>query len=157
MNKDIDKKIEINIRELYGDDEGAKAFFDWAAARRNDAAETSIDRVSQVANINRQEANRLLRSLSDAGCGEYIIGRKGWKTRIRWAYSLLSLGRAASGENVELQEVDPELEADVTDQVASSPSGDSTAPQRLTIAEAKRGLAEAFGITADKIEIVIRA
>ena len=156
MNANIDKNMEIAIREVYQEDENAKAFFDWAAERKNDAAETSIDRISQVANISRQQANELAKSLSDAGCGEYVIGRRGWKTRVRWDYSLRSLGKAAKGEDVELEEVDPELEADVSDQVANL-TQDGVEGQRMSIADAKRRLAETFGVSPEAIEITIRA
>src|SRR6266581_3345598 len=87
MNKKIDGRLVTELRQLYRQDGAARALLDWAARRTNDSAETSLDRVMRVAQIGRSEAVELARTLGEIGCGEFIVGRKGWKSRIRWSYS----------------------------------------------------------------------
>jgi len=155
MNKKIDGRLVAELRQLYREDGAARALLDWAARRTNDSAETSLDRVMRVAQIGRSEAVDLARTLGEIGCGEFIVGRKGWKSRIRWSYSLVSLGLAAQGQTAELKEVDPELAEDAVDQQQPL-TGDAPGDRALTIAEAKRGLAATFGVSPDSVDIVIR-
>jgi len=155
MNKHIDERLVSELRNFYRDDEGGKALFDWAAGRTNDAAETSLERLMQVTQITRSEAVELARALNEIGCGDFLVGRKGWKSRIRWTYSLRSLGQAAQGHTTELKEVDPEVTGDAVDQ--QQPLANETRGERpLTIIEAKRGLAAMFGVNPEAIDIVIR-
>lgn len=156
MNTPIDNNITKVIRDLYQKDSGARALFDWAANRKNDAAETNVERIIQVASISHQEANELAKNLRDAGCGEYIIGRKGWKTRVRWLFGLRSLGQAARGQG-KLEEVDPELVEDVSDKPGNLVSSEKFTQPQLSISEAKERLAQTFGVSPDAIEITIRA
>lgn len=157
MNRKVDRSLNNAIRSVYEEIEGGRIFLDWAAARTNDAAETSIDRMTQVADISRFQAIELAKALCAAGCGEYIIGRKGWKTRVRWSFSLRSIGKAATGETVELEELDPELVEDVSDQLGGGSIDGGGTSQPLSIAEAKRRLAETFGVLPEAIEITVRA
>jgi hypothetical protein len=145
------------IRDLYQHNESARAFFDRAAERKNDVAETFIQRIAQMADVSHYEAVRLARLLEDAGCGKLIVGRKGGRTRFRWYYGLPALGKVARNEpEATLQDVDPDV---MEDQRGGATAADDEPATRsgLTIAEAKRRLAESLGITPDKIEIHIRA
>ena len=156
MDKAKNDRVRNSIRELYQDNESAKAFFDRAAARKNDVRETVIQRIAQMAGAGHFEAVKLARLLDEAGCGKMIVGRKGGKTRIHWAYSLPALGKVARNEpGAALQDVNPDRE---DEQQGAAAAGDEPATRPgLTIAEAKRRLAESLGISPDKIEIHIRA
>ena len=56
-----------------------------------------------------------------------------------------------------IRNLDPEIAADAQDQQGIAPVSTQDPPlTKLTIGEAKQGLAEALGITPDKIEIIIR-
>jgi hypothetical protein len=156
MNKTISDHIIVQLQELYQANPAAKAFFDWAASRLNDAAETAIERIVQKARITLPEARRLGRALEELTCGEYIEGRKGHKSRISWNYSLRSLGAAAQGKGTELTDVDPELKEDTADQLVVGAVEEIVTDKPLTIAAAKRGLAAAFHVSPDAIDIVIR-
>jgi hypothetical protein len=157
MNNHIGSRLTNDIRTLYDEDEGAKAFFDWAGARTNDAAETSVERISQVIELSYAEARELAKNLCELGCGEFVIGRKGWKSRIRWDVSLRSLGKAAGGENIEIEKVDPVLKEEAGEQVDSISVPEAAGTKGFTIREAKRRLAETLGIPAESIEITIKA
>ncbi len=155
MNKKIDERLVTELRKLYREDGAARVLLDWAARRTNDAAETSLDRLMRVAQIGRSEAVELVRTLDEIGCGEFIVGRKGWKSRIRWSYSLVSLGLAAQGQTTELKLVDPELAEDAVDQQQPLTS-DALGDRPLTIPEAKRALAATFSVSPESIDIIIR-
>lgn len=159
MTPNIDDNVVIHIRDLYNEDEGARSFFEWAAGRQNDAAETTVDRICQKAGMDRGSAIQLVKTLSELDCGEFVVGRKGGKTRIRWHVSLSSLGQAAKGDLQKVAQVDPDLTEDVVDQqvVTTAPVVENSSETPLTITEAKRRLAEAFGVSPGAIEITIKA
>ncbi len=48
--------------------------------------------------IDRPRAVALIKALAAAGAGRYLRGRSGRKTRIEWAYSTTTIGRAAIGD-----------------------------------------------------------
>jgi hypothetical protein len=48
-------------------------------------------------------------------------------------------------------------EPDAVTKDSGSPAGDDVKPHRLSIAEAKAGLAERFGVEVDAVEITIRS
>jgi hypothetical protein len=112
MVRDIDSDVVKQIRKLYEKSEAAKAFFEWAADRQKDAAETRIERLEYMADLGHREAIELARTLSEIGCGEFVVGRRGAKSRVKWNYSLRSMGEAAKGEIAELKHVSSEAEQD---------------------------------------------
>lgn len=106
MNRTIDTDTVKKLREMYAEDEAARRLFDWLAGRQNDANETSVDRAAWMTGNNAQEMVRVFRELEQARCGHLILGRKGWKTRFKWNYSVRSLGEAAKGETTKLDTID---------------------------------------------------
>jgi hypothetical protein len=151
FNRDVIDKI----RALYKVDANAQALFDWTAQRERDATSTNIDRIRSQLGISRGEAVALARRLEEAGCGQFIVGRRGQKSRFLWSYSCISLGRAAAGEAAELEEAEnpvPESEEDLVDIRATE------VPQvPLTIAAAKAALASSLGVPITSIEIIVKA
>jgi len=113
---------EINsLRILYKNNLSAQRFFEWAASRQRDSADTDIDRISSVAKIARHEALALSRELQEIGIGKVIYGRRGAKTRIRWNYSLKSIGQSANISANSLKRIDPdELESLPADETNES-------------------------------------
>ena len=159
MNTNIEKHKIDELRELYQISDAAKKVLDWAANRTNDAAETTLGRIVQRTAIGRGEAVEFARRINDIGCGLFVVGRRGGKSRIQWAYSLKSMGEAAKGQADALVEMDPEIAEDAVDQQQAPGEVDATpeAEAALNIPEAKRRLALAFGIAPEAIEITIRA
>jgi hypothetical protein len=153
MTNDFDPAVVPAIRALRESVPAAKRLFNWMATRGHDATETSLDRMAQKLGISRSEAVALARQLQDAHCGEFVVGRRGQKSRFRWAYSCIGLGHAAAGEQVELVAAsDPIAESE---EEALDPQPAS--PLKLTIPQAKAGLAAYFGVSPDNIEITIKA
>jgi hypothetical protein len=150
MTDSIAHDTILELRAMYQNDFAARTLFDWAAARKNDASATSIAYLAQKAETSEANATRLAKRLRDLRCGEYIVGRRGGASRIVWAYSLKSIGQAAKSAKNELEPKDPDLAAE-----ADADRG--SAEQPLTIAQAKKRLAVALGVSPDSIEIVVRA
>src|SRR5215217_3712849 len=147
MGNEFNDDIVRVLQAMYKADGVARRLFDWVASRKNDASETTIDRFSAKLGINRGEAVALAKKIEAAGCGEFLVGRRGSKSRFVWAYSCISLGQAAAGESTDLEAVTDavidEEDFDVTDNEIESPQPSAPA---LTIAEAKRQLAHSLGI-----------
>ena len=120
MIKTIDNDTVKKLIDLYEEDEVARRLFDWFSARQKDATETSVDRAAWMTRSQSHEIVRVFRELEAAGCGQLILGRKGWKTRFRWNYSVRSLSEAARGHTAKLDNIDVnnvEPEEDMQDSV----------------------------------------
>jgi hypothetical protein len=159
LNGRMDTEIVKKIRALRESDETAARLFDWLARRTNDVAETSIDRICGMVELERYQAIELVKALAGIGVCEFVVGRKGWKSRVRWHYSVRSLGEAAKGDATGIQEIDPELAEEVADQQQGSDEFLDTKQEMemgLTLAEAKKGLALTFGVKPESIEIIIK-
>lgn len=152
MNDNFQPATVEAVQALYDQNPHAKQLFDWTASLQRDATATTIDRISQVLEISRKAAVSLAQQLDDAGCGEFIVGRRGSPSRFEWAYSRVSLGQVAAGEAEEIEEV-----SDPISEKEEEASGAEGSVQPLTISSAKVLLAESLGLTPDQIEIQIRA
>ncbi len=153
MNAILNPDVATAIRSLYEKNPDATRLFDWTASLKRDADETTVDRLSRKLRISRGAAISLARALADAGCGDFIVGRKGWSSRFRWAYSRVSLGQVASGEVEELQEASDPISEE--EEEASEPQ--EGGERLLTIHEAKIRLAQSLGLEPNQISIEIRA
>lgn len=153
MYKEFGHETVEKLKELYANDVAARNLFDWAADRRNDATQTSIDYLAQRAITDRRTAIELAKALQELGCGEFVVGRRGAKSRIVWTLSLKSIGLAATGQKQQIELIDPELVAETVD-LKEDGQGQSTTP--LTISEAKKRLAIALGVSPEAIEITVR-
>lgn len=154
MPSDISVNVIEAIRKLYRTSASAQAIFDWTASRERDATATSIDRISNRLGISRGEAVALARALEQAGCGEFVVGRRGQPSRFQWGFSCISLGQAAAGEDVKLEAAEdplPESEEEQLEAAGAEPS------QPLTLAQAKAALSKSFGVPVENIEITIKA
>ena len=96
MNDNFQPATVQAVQTLYDQNPHAKQLFDWTASLQRDATATTIDRISQVLEISRKAAVSLAQQLDDAGCGEFVVGRRGSPSRFEWAYSRVSLGQVAA-------------------------------------------------------------
>lgn len=152
MDNHLQPQTAAAIRSLYEQNPDATRLFDWTASLQNDTTETSIDRMVTMLGISRSAVVGLARQLQEAGCGEFIVGRRGSPSRFRWAYSRVSLGQVASGEAEEIEEAyDPIPETEEED---ATPQGSE---RNLTIQGAKVLLARSLGLEPSQIVIEIRA
>jgi hypothetical protein len=114
----------LGLKNLYRENAVAQALLDWFAERRNDSSRTNVDRVLAVLShagipASRAAVTEIFRELERLGCGEYFIGRRGWRSRFEWKVSLVSVGQVAAGEAVPIEEVAPDPVADAEEEAAS--------------------------------------
>jgi hypothetical protein len=154
MDKSTDHTVATGVRRLYQSDDNVKAFFDWVGTRQNDSRATTVDRILTIGDIGRAEAINLCKKLQKLGCGKFVVGRRGSKSRIEWDYSLLSLGKTATGISEKVVEIE-------TEDIALQDAGPEIKEREqlsepFPIQMAKQKLAETLGISADAIEITIK-
>ena len=154
MVTDISKSVVEAIRKLYRSNAAAQSLFDWTASRERDATATSIDRISNRLGVSRGEAVALARSLEQAGCGQFIVGRRGQPSRFEWEYSCISLGQAAAGEDVKLEAAEDPLPESEEEKLEAF---EAATVQSLTLTEAKAALSRSLGVPVENIEISIKA
>src|SRR5258705_146225 len=106
MTNDLADYVVKAIRDLYKKNPHAQEFFDLNARRERDASFTSLDLISRKLEISRGEAVALARELDEAGCGQFVVGRRGSKSRFEWEYSCIGLGKAAAGEPIQLEKAE---------------------------------------------------
>lgn len=151
MNDNFQPATVKAVQALYETSPHARKLFDWTASLKNDAAETTLERLMSVLGISRKSAVVLVHELEEAGCGRFIVGRRGARSRFEWKYSRVSLGQVAAGETEEIELVSSNLatEAEEEEEVLSNPNP-------LTIASAKEQLALALGVKTEQIEITVK-
>ncbi len=103
-----DSNLE-KIRRLYAESETAKAAFDYFASCERNRRTTTVDRLLQVLqtrgnHVSYSKVKNFLRELARFGCGEYVIGRRGHQSRIEWNVGLVSLGQAAAGNRLQIEQ-----------------------------------------------------
>lgn len=139
------------IRALYEAQEWAQMLFDhWANFKRN-PKETAVSQLTRQLNVTTTEATAYAKELAEAGCGKYVVGRKGNESRIQWTYTCSSLGQAATGQTDDLVGFADEADGAVEEEPPAA-----QVPDTLTIAQAKEALARTFGVSPDQIEIIIK-
>lgn len=112
MNMKIDPTTISTLKQIYRKNEWARPFFEWAANRQKDANVTTIERLVTLTGIGYRELITLARMLEDVGIVRFIPGRKGFKSRIEWNFSVKNIGAASMGKADELVEVGSDVEDD---------------------------------------------
>lgn len=115
MNKTIEDAMVSGLRDIYRRDPNAKAMLDSFAARKKAVSESYADRIAFLVKLSYSEVIRIFKELEEIGCGEFKNGRKGFKTRMEWSHSLISLGEVAKGEAVSVEAINPD-DLDVEDE-----------------------------------------
>ena len=103
------------LKDLYNSDSVARGFLEHVAARERNQGETSVDRALQIlrnggADVSRQQIISVFRGLETCGCGEFVAGRHGFPSRFVWSTAMISVGRAAAGEQEEVEQLPTEDE-----------------------------------------------
>jgi hypothetical protein len=104
------------LRSLYRSNPTARAFLDHAADRERDRAETTVERTQAILrdggrDTSRGEIVELFQKLEQLACGKFIVGRWNKHSRFAWSVSIVSVGKAAAGEQQAvspIQESEPE-------------------------------------------------
>lgn len=127
MNKTLsDRNIAKNIKKLYADDENATAILDYFAKGKKSMSVSYVHRVAYKTDVATSEAVRVLKELADIGCGRFVVGRHGKKSRLVWFYSLISVGQVARGEAEDFEELESEIDDDEILNLEELEDGDDT-------------------------------
>jgi hypothetical protein len=99
------------LRQLASSDQCARAFFELAARRERNQTITNVDRaLTNLENagheFSRQQLLSVFKALNDLGCGEFKVGRRGWPSRFEWSTGIISVGRAAIGEQETVEQIE---------------------------------------------------
>jgi len=113
------------LRKLYGASNAAKAAFDYFAQRQYNSARTTVDRLlaalkQEGHDVARSDIVELFKALQSAGCGDFVIGRKGHPSRFEWTVGLADVGRSASGEPVKVEAISEAEKLETAEEEASA-------------------------------------
>jgi hypothetical protein len=98
------------LKQLYRTDKVAQFFLEHAAGRQRNQSETTVDRAIQILrndgnDVSRQQLISTFQQLEECGCGQFVAGRRGFQSRFVWSTAMISVGRAATGEQEEIEEL----------------------------------------------------
>lgn len=93
-----------SLKQLYSGNEAAKAICDHMAARTRNQNETTLDRIighlsAADKEFKRSDLIAAFRRLQEVGCGQYVEGRHGWKSRFVWSVKSKHVASAALGND----------------------------------------------------------
>ncbi len=106
------------LRELANTDECARAFLELAARRERNQNVTNVDRaLTKLENaghhFTRQQLVTVFKALDELDCGDFKAGRRGWPSRFEWSAGIISVGRAAIGEQENVEQIEDSDDDDV--------------------------------------------
>ncbi|HYV49176.1 MAG TPA: hypothetical protein VFA20_30155 [Myxococcaceae bacterium] len=101
-----------HLRLLYQQDDHLRLVADYLASRERNAEFSTVDALCQRTGLGRGAVIDVLRLFEKDGFGDFIVGRRGQPSRFRWGVSMIAVGRAASGEPVD---IDRDVDAGVSD------------------------------------------
>jgi hypothetical protein len=128
----VDAKV---LKHLYANSPVAKATLDYFASRTYNAVSTKVDsletRLRRAGHeLPRRDVVGVLKQLADAGCGNFVTGRRGQPSRLEWSVQLTSVAKAARGEGSAVAKLDP-TETEVPEEEDDVPAGLLRHPFRL--------------------------
>jgi hypothetical protein len=127
MAKEIsgDRVNVSKLRELYAKSAAARAILDHFAKRERDWHATGVDRLQSVVAsegtpISRADVIQVLQELDATGCGNFVVGRRGKKSRFVWHVGMVSVGRLAAGESVPVDPLESAIAPETPDEETES-------------------------------------
>ena len=106
------------LRLIYRSSAVARWVLEDFARREHSLRETTVDTLqkrleSTGRTVDRRSIIDLFKQLSECGCAEFTVGRKGRKTRLRWLEDQIRVGKIAAGRE-HPPEIDPTSPAILT-------------------------------------------
>jgi hypothetical protein len=106
------------LRLIYRSSAVARWVLEDFARREHSLRETAVEALQKRLEATGRTVDRraiidLFKQLSECGCAEFTVGRKGRKTRLRWLEDQIRVGKIAAGRE-RPPEVDPNAPAIVT-------------------------------------------
>ena len=108
------------LRDLANNDPCARAFLELAARRERNQNVTNVERaLTNLQNaghdFSRAQLIFVFRALDELECGNFKAGRRGWPSRFEWTTQIISVGRAAIGEQEDVEQIEVAEEDDEGD------------------------------------------
>jgi streptomycin 6-kinase len=111
-------RVDVSsLQKMFREPEVARRIFNLFATRQKNSSATKTDRILSLlydlhGSTDRREVIQFFRSLEDAGCGEYVEGRRGHPSRFVWSVQMNTVGLAAAGKQTRVQEIADEGDDD---------------------------------------------
>jgi hypothetical protein len=108
------------LREVCRSSEDAIILFEYFAKRRYNTSETKTNALLRAIRKEGNDVRKplvidIFRKLENLGCGQYVEGRRGRPSRFRWAVTLTSVGKAATGRAATVDSIGRGVAAAPTD------------------------------------------
>lgn len=109
------------LKNAYAENKAVQAICDHMAARERNQNETKLHKMLQHLtndgfDLKKSETIAAFRALEDAGCGRYVEGRRGWRSRFVWGVKTLDVSAAAKGQQTLEHDVSSNDAADQIDE-----------------------------------------
>lgn len=109
------------LRDVYDNDDAAGVIFDDLAERNRNHRETSPESVMAILyqndlSVDRADVIAFFRKLEAAGCGKYIEGRRGHRSRFQWYAKMIDVAVAAQGGEPTVSEIGPDDDTFIDDE-----------------------------------------
>lgn len=112
------------IVELAKSNEIANRFFEDLAQREKNYRATSVERARAITGGKRSDVIDLFRDMERVGLGDFVIGRRGGKSRFEWKVGMVDAGRVATGESSTVADIgESEYEVDTTVEIEDVDDG----------------------------------
>jgi len=111
------------LQDLYKTSAAARTLLDHFAGRQRGRNVTEVDSLMESTGLDRWEVIHVLKALDEAGCGQFLAGRRGHQSRFQWAVSLVDAGKAAKGVDVVVEPLER------TDEASSQFTAEAQAPE----------------------------
>src|SRR5690349_3135173 len=103
MVEKTDAELAAQLTSWYSETELGKQVFDWACRTKKAEGETKIETLQNEIGLSRADAVLAAKALSEEGFGAFIAGRHKKPSRIKWHFTLASIGRVAAGRAKKLE------------------------------------------------------
>ena len=110
------------LKSLFVSSKASSIAFEIFMEREKDSKETKLDRLEDLIRAKgvlpqRVETVSLLKGLEEAGCGRFVVGRRGSPSRFEWSVSLRSVGLAATSGSDAVVQIDRDADENDSDEL----------------------------------------
>ncbi|MGC8541942.1 MAG: hypothetical protein ACP5QA_15135 [Phycisphaerae bacterium] len=157
---------DINTLQGYAaSDEFARRAFELLATRQRKRSEITVEVLMSSLSADRATVVKFLQRLESLSCGQFILGRGTKQSRLRWRYTMNSVGMVALGRSTILEEM-PDADEGASDSEAevspaqppASPAVTAPAEQSAALNRStpppRRALSHTFPLAPDRMALL---
>ncbi|MEM8627376.1 MAG: hypothetical protein AAGF32_05500 [Pseudomonadota bacterium] len=94
------------LKALYRENDDARAFIDSLGSRKVGVRQTKVRVAADQCGLAHSQMLAVFRKLNALGIGKVKEGRNGHETRIKWRFHVVSIWEVATGQTMQLRELD---------------------------------------------------